>query len=78
MKKTNRGVILIGVIVAMLLSALDQVFIIATIIMGAAFVVVLFLTEIPLRRTTQNAMVEAEKELDTKPNIAEKPEKFIS
>lgn len=41
--------------------------------MGAAFVIVLFLPEIPLRRTNQNALVEAEKELDTKPGIPEKP-----
>jgi len=74
-KKTNRGVILIGVMMAMLLSALDQVFIIATILMGVAFVVVLFLTEIPLRRTTQNAMAEAEKELDAKHGIDGKADK---
>ncbi|MDO8715385.1 MAG: hypothetical protein Q7J73_01030 [Dehalococcoidales bacterium] len=43
--------------------------------MGAAFVVVLFLTEIPLRRTTQNAMAEAEKELDAKHGIDGKADK---
>lgn len=53
-------------------SSMVQVFIIATIIMGAAFVVVLFLPEIPLRRTTQNAATEAGIKPSTKPGMSGK------
>ncbi|MDO8716082.1 MAG: MFS transporter, partial [Dehalococcoidales bacterium] len=56
-------------------SSMVQVFIIATILMGVAFVVVLFLPEIPLRRTTQNALVEAEKERNPEPGIDGKADK---
>ena len=53
-------------------SSMVQVFIIATILMGVAFVVVLFLPEIPLRRTTQKAVVEAELELDAERGMSKK------
>jgi hypothetical protein len=52
-------------------SSLDQVFIIATILMGVAFVVVLFLPEKPLRRTNDSAVAEAGMKLDAEPGGAE-------
>ena len=56
-------------------SSMAQVFIIATILMGVAFIVVLFLPEIPLRRTTQRAVVEAELELNTEAGTSRKADK---
>ena len=52
-------------------SSMDQVFIIATFIMGVAFVVVLFLPEIPLRKTNQKAVVEAGMELEAELGMSE-------